>query len=111
MKFKWKDVSPEVKQASAQALSDAAEFLLEKSNETVPFDIGTLQGSGKTSLDPASMTAAVSYDTPYAVRLHEHPEYNFQNGRRGKWLELTIQEQKSKVQDYIADRIRQAMRG
>jgi len=29
----------------------------------------------------------VSYDTPYAARLHEHPEYNFQNGRQGKYLE------------------------
>lgn len=28
----------------------------------------------------------ISHNTPYAHRLHEHPEYRFQKGRKGKYL-------------------------
>jgi hypothetical protein len=29
----------------------------------------------------------VGYHTPYAARLHEHPEYKFQKGRKAKYLQ------------------------
>jgi hypothetical protein len=66
----------------------AAERLLTLSSAEVPFEIGTLSGSGAVLNAPDAETgAAVTYDTPYAARLHEHPEYNFQGGRKGKYLE------------------------
>lgn len=66
----------------------AAERLLALSNAEAPLDIGTLIGSSTVipATDPTE-GAAVVYDTPYAARLHEHPEYNFQGGRKGKYLE------------------------
>lgn len=66
----------------------AAERLLALSNEEAPLEFGTLIGSSTVvpATDPTE-GAAVTYDTPYAARLHEHPEYNFQNGRKGKYLE------------------------
>lgn len=82
------------------ALRDFGERLLDKANEHVPFDIGTLKDSGKvTVLQARTATGqftsgaevAVSYDTPYAVRLHEHPEYNFQPPGEGKWLAKAMQ--------------------
>ena len=66
----------------------AAERLLALSTERAPLDVGTLIGSG--TVERASNPeegAAVVFDTPYAARLHEHPEFNFQNGRQGKYVE------------------------
>lgn len=100
-RIKWKDLKPSVRQAATRALGDAAEFLLQEANKTVPHDEGHLQRSGLVSISQTEAVAHVSYDTPYARRLHEHPEYNFQKGRRGKWLESTINEQSDKVVDYL----------
>lgn len=101
-RMEWKNMKPEVKQAGMRALGDAAEFILGESNKTVPLDEGNLQRSGIVSLSDTDAQANISYDTPYARRLHEHPQYNFQNGRRGKWLEKTIEENGDKVRDYLA---------
>ncbi|GAA3730105.1 hypothetical protein GCM10022239_03390 [Leifsonia bigeumensis] len=66
----------------------AAERLLALSSAEVPFEFGTLDESGAVlPAENAEDGAAVTYDTPYAARLHEHPEYDFQNGRKGKYLE------------------------
>lgn len=66
----------------------AGERLLALSAEEVPLDIGTLLGSGTVvPATDAEQGAQVVYDTPYAARLHEHPEYNFQQGRKGKFVE------------------------
>jgi hypothetical protein len=98
----WIDVKPAVKQAAMTALSGAAEYVLQKANTRVPLDEGSLQRSGIVSMDNGDKPVAhISYDTPYAKRLHEHPEYNFQNGRQGKWLETTIEQEKDKVNDYL----------
>jgi hypothetical protein len=70
--------------ASQPALEDAGDTLLDRANRRVPLELGTLRDSGRVISD--GDRAVVSYDTAYAAYLHEHPEYNFQNGREGKWL-------------------------
>jgi hypothetical protein len=105
MRLSWE--GPKVKKLldkkGATALMDAAEVILEEANRAVPLDESTLMKSGETSVDIRTHEAAISYDTPYAVRLHEHPEYNFQGGRRGKWLELTLKEQSQRVLKLLAE--------
>jgi hypothetical protein len=32
------------------------------------------------------------YNTPYAVTVHEHPEWHFRPPGKGKWLETTFNE-------------------
>ena len=103
-----KQVSARYKAKALRTVFQAAEVLLEYSNRSVPFDEGTLQKSGQTDVDPLRVIASVSYDMPYAVRLHEHPEYHFQNGRRGKWLELALQEIKPELLVYMAKQMRGA---
>jgi hypothetical protein len=85
-----------------KGLRAGAEFLLTETIKTTPKDEGILIQSGKVSHDSSKVEAAVSFDTPYAVRLHEHPEYNFQNGRRGKYLEKTLNEQRQTLINLIA---------
>ncbi|QPZ39701.1 hypothetical protein [Paramicrobacterium chengjingii] len=88
-------------------LAAAGERLLALSAQQVPFDIGTLSGSGSVStpLNAADPTVEVIYDTPYAARLHEHPEYNFQGGRKGKYVEDPALAHKDELGDIIRKEI------
>jgi hypothetical protein len=85
----------------------AAERLLALSNAEAPLEIGTLIGSSTVipATDPTE-GAAVTYDTPYAARLHEHPEYQFQNGRKGKYLEDPAVENRGELGDIIRKQVR-----
>lgn len=67
-----------------KAVRDCAQYLLDQSKMQVPHDTGTLEGTG--AVDSHGLQATVSYDTPYAVRWHEH-NANFQRGRKMKYLE------------------------
>lgn len=112
MAVKWygKEVTAKMRAGAAKGLMDAAEHVLEEANRTVPLDEGTLMRSGVASLDEKQLIAAVSYDTPYAIRQHEATHYRHAPGRRAKWLELTLHERYVAVRRHIANAIRQAMR-
>lgn len=108
LRLRWygEAVMKQLNGQAAGALLEAGEALLAQANEIVPLDTGALKGSGEVSVDERKLQAAVSYDTPYAVRLHEHPDYRFQRGRCGKWLEKTMNECAGAVRDWIARRFR-----
>lgn len=74
-----------VSPAAMKATGDAANELLRLSQFEVPHDKGTLQNTGTVQQRGADFI--VGYNTRYAARLHEHPEYRFQKGRKGKYLE------------------------
>lgn len=94
----------------ADAVTEAAEYLLEQANRTVPIEEGTLMGSGTVSSDRANMRAHVSYGTPYAVRQHESLNYRHASGRRAKWLERTFSEQREAVLQRMASKLGGAFR-
>jgi len=91
------------KKGIAEALQSGGELLLQKANVDVPFDEGTLEGSGDVTKDVDQRIAAVSYSTPYAAYLHEHPEFNFQHGRKGKWLEDAARNNRSDIAELMAE--------
>lgn len=97
--------------AEGKALWSGASELLTRANEKVPHDEGTLENSGDVDVDLAGLEAVVSYDTPYAARLHEHPEYNFQGGREGKWLENALKNNEDDIIRAIAKQYLTALRG
>lgn len=90
-----------------KASEDAANEVLRLSQQEVPHDEGTLQNSG--IVEEYGGGYAVGYHTVYAARLHEHPEYNFQDGRKGKYLEDPIirnaQVLGLRITDYIKDNL------
>lgn len=88
--FKSKEAKNKVELGGKRAMAIVGEYLLEESIKTVPFRDGILEASGTASTD--GKTVCVSFNTPYARRLHEHPEYNFRGKGRGKWLELTFKD-------------------
>jgi len=91
-------VSAAVDKGSTMAMEEEGEDLLETANRHVPYEDGVLMASGDVDSDvdrvgfaAANIEVAVSYDTEYAVKLHEHPEFHFQGSGEGKWLEHALQ--------------------
>lgn len=96
---------------AARGLRVAGEHILAKSRERVPLDEGPLERSGVATVDEGNLTAAVSYDTPYAVRQHEELDYRHDPGRTAKYLEDPLNEQADTVAELIAAEVRRALRG
>lgn len=101
---------PELEQRIIAGENLAAEFLLAEAVDRSPWDEGTLAGSGAVEpAQDAAEGAAVSFDTPYAVRLHEHPEYNFSTDSnpkaQGKWLENAAMENKDVIGQIIGKKV------
>ncbi|MFD9146206.1 minor capsid protein [Streptomyces diastaticus] len=95
--------------AALLGLRVGAEHLLTESRRVVPIEEGTLERSGAASVDEARMTAAVSYDTPYAVRQHENLTYRHDQGRTAKYLERPATEQRAQIAALLAAQIRRAL--
>lgn len=87
-----------------------AEHLLQVSRTRVPIEEGTLERSGVASVDESSVTAAVSYDTPYAVRQHEDLSLRHDQGREAKWLERSLNREADTVNEIIAAQVRRSLR-
>jgi hypothetical protein len=99
-----------MREGAARGLLLAAEHVLQVSNEVVPLDESELQRSGVASVDEPSLTAMVSYDTPYAVRQHEELTWRHAPGRTAKYLENSLNTAGPEVTAIIAAQVRRAMR-
>lgn len=75
--------------AARRAEERAAERLLVAANQRVPYNLGELQASGHVFQADDGM--AVGYTAPHARFVHAHPEWNFELGRSGHWLEETME--------------------
>ncbi|OII60969.1 hypothetical protein BJP40_08350 [Streptomyces sp. CC53] len=95
----------------ARGLRLAAEHVLTESRRIVPIEEAALERSGVATVDESSLTAAVSYDTPYAVRQHEELTYRHDAGRTAKYLERPLAEEAATVAEIIAAQVRRSLRG
>jgi hypothetical protein len=96
---------------AVRGLRVAAEHVLGVSRGRVPIEEATLERSGVATVDESSLTAAMSYDTPYAVRQHEELEYRHDPGRSAKYLEGPLTEEAGTVAAIIAAELRRSLRG
>lgn len=96
--------------AAALGLQKAAEHLLQVSREQVPIEEGTLERSGVASVDESDLRAAVSYDTVYAVRQHEDLTLRHDEGRKAKYLEDPMNEERGTMLDIVAAEVRRSLR-
>jgi hypothetical protein len=96
-----------IEKAGLQGINDVASEILRLGTYEVPHDKGILQGSGHVEPESNS-TVVVGYNTVYAARLHEHPEYRFQKGRKGKYLEDPIKNNLSIFKGYIENAVKAA---
>lgn len=111
LRFNGEQALAGTRQGAARGLRLAAEYVLGRSRVQVPIDEGTLERSGVATVDESDLTAAVSYDTPYAVRQHEELTYRHDPGRKAKYLEDPLNESTGTVAEIIAAQVRRSLRG
>lgn len=98
-----------IEKAGLQGINDVASEILRLGTFEVPHDKGILQGTGHVEPE-SNERVVVGYNTVYAARLHEHPEYRFQKGRKGKYLEDPIKNNLSVFRNFIASAVQSAFR-
>ncbi|MFI6317280.1 hypothetical protein ACIBG8_07165 [Nonomuraea sp. NPDC050556] len=103
------ELTVKVNRAAARGLRMGAEHVLQVSRTQVPIDEATLERSGAASVDDASLTAAVSYETPYALVQHEDLDLKHAPGRKAKYLEDPARDEADIVRALIAAQIRRAL--
>lgn len=102
-----KTVIDGVKKGSARGLGLAAEHVLGVAKEQVPIEEHILEESGFTSVDGVrALRAAVSFDTPYAVVVHEDMNARHDSGRNAKYLENAFNSEAEVVRRIIADELK-----
>ncbi|MEU8721511.1 hypothetical protein [Streptomyces antimycoticus] len=113
MRLRWNGaaVLRGTRAGAIRGLRIGAEHVLTESRKRVPIEEATLERSGVATVDESSLTAAVSYDTPYAVRQHEELNYRHDAGRTAKYLEGPLTEQAATVAAIIAAELRRSLRG
>lgn len=99
------DADRAMRVGAARGLLRAAEYVLSDSRLVVPLEDAILSRSGATSVDSTTLTASVSYDTPYAVRQHEDTTLRHDQGRTAKYLERPLLATRSEQARIIADAI------
>jgi hypothetical protein len=102
-------VSRNARQGAARGLFLGAEHVLEQAIRVVPIEEHTLEGSGIPSIDEGQLRAAVSFDTPYAVRQHEEMDYRHDPGRTAKYLETPLHRERSVVLKLIREAIKKEL--
>lgn len=95
--------------AGVAALVKVADEILRLSEREVPHDTGALQNS--SSRQQQGDTVVLGYNKRYAARLHEHPEFRFNKGRKGKYLEDPIKNNLAVFQNIYGQAVEGAIRG
>ena len=93
-----------IEDAALRGVNDVASEVLRLSSFEVPHDTGLLQTSG--NVEPYKKDEViVGYNKTYAARLHENPQFNFQKGRKGKYLEDPIKNNTNIFIKYIREAV------
>ncbi|TCO64385.1 hypothetical protein [Actinocrispum wychmicini] len=96
------------RRGAAQGVALGAEYIRAVSVDRAPLDTGALRDSATASHDPDTLTAAVSYDTPYAARQHEELTWHHREGGP-KYLESALASERDVVARLIQAQIRKAL--
>ncbi|MGH3863578.1 hypothetical protein [Actinokineospora sp.] len=102
------EVGDNARRGAARGLGLGAEHVRGVSVDRAPLDTAALRDSATASHDPDALTAAVSYDTPYAARQHEELDYHHRTGGP-KYLESALASERETVARLIQAQIRKAL--
>lgn len=111
MTWRGDAIANELRAAAGKGLLKWAEHVLQQARDSVPLDEGTLSRSGVASVNPGTLEAAVSFDTPYAVDQHENEIYRHAPGREAKYLERPWLESRETAAKLIQRELRRVTRG
>lgn len=110
-KFRGQQIIQKKQEGVERALYKGISHILNEANRIAPKDEGTLIQTSDVDVDPEAGSANAFYVQKYARRLHENPQYNFQGGREGKWLEKVVLRDGDRVRDIMAEEIRNVLGG
>lgn len=119
MTLVWKGdaVKAKVREGAELGLYKWAEEVLTQATKVVPLREGTLQASGHAwppsqvgHVGGSGMQAAVTYDTPYAVKQHEDLTAQHPRNRTAKYLETPANASKDKGSRIVAAEIRKKLK-
>lgn len=96
------------RRGAAEGLARGAEHIRDVSVSRAPMDTTALRDSATASHDAGTLAAAVSFDTPYAVRQHEELDFQHPTGE-AKFLESTLASERDTVARLIQAEIRKAL--
>lgn len=96
-----------------ESLQKVADEILRRSQNLVPRgDTLTLQNSG--IIEPDGDGLIIGYNTPYASRLHENPDFNFRKDKnpnaQGKYLETPIKENLNAFRQILVTDLQQGLK-
>lgn len=97
------------KKSVERALYIGISHILNEANAIAPKDEGILIQTSDVDVNSEDGTASAFYVQKYARRLHENPQFNFQGGRSGKWLEKVVIRDAEKVRDIVANEIKKGL--
>ena len=112
---KWygKKVSSSLTRSAQHGLYLWGEHVLEEAVRIVPVapSGGTLERSGKAHAPTGDeLRAAVSFDTPYAVKQHEELDYQHSRpGAQAKYLETAVNEGQQRAQWLLTHEIKKEL--
>ena len=101
-------IADAARHGAAHGLGLGAEHVRAVSVDRAPVDTAALRNSATASHDPEALTAAVSYDTPYAARQHEELSYHHREGGP-KYLESALASERDAVARLLQAQIRKAL--
>jgi hypothetical protein len=107
------EVTAAIEAGIVRGMNKASEQMLADAVDKAPMQTGALRGSGQAvHAGNIEEPASVVFDTPYATRLHEHPEYNFSTdvnpNAQGKFLEEPALDNRATYGDIIRTEARRA---
>lgn len=91
-----------------RGIRKATAFLLRESLKIVPVDTGTLRASARAQFEGAGLEIEgwVSYNTHYAVYVHEDLYARHAAGKTAKYLERPARERAEEIRHIIRDEVR-----
>jgi len=104
----FNDALKRIDYTGGKALNLVALDLLGKAVELAPLDLGDLRGSGSVKIE--NNIASVGFEEPYAVKQHEHLEYEHPKGGQAKYLEQPFRENYDKYINQIAEEIKKSLK-
>ncbi|MCD4558227.1 minor capsid protein [Schaalia sp. lx-100] len=101
-------IQAKLRGAQRHALRLAGEHLRTQSVQLTPIREGLLRASAAVSLHENRALAAVSFNTPYAVRQHEELGYRHPKGGQAKYLETAADDEKSTMERIVITTLERA---
>ncbi len=110
--IKLEDMLGDVEEDVYEAVEEELNDVLAEAREIVPYDTGRLHDSGFVEMEGEGLDleAAVGFEAPYAIFVHENPDAYHVPPTQWKYLEVPWNRRRRGIVAAIARRVKEAVR-